>query len=55
MLDAEGSRSYKYIGDIDSFIGDIDKIVTYWFWLDRRRFVILITRPGVTIQPIMLF
>ncbi len=45
----------KYIGDIDSFIGDIDKIVTYWFWLDRRRFVILITRPGVTIQPIMLF
>lgn len=29
MLDAEGSRSYKYIGDIDSSIGDNDKIVTY--------------------------
>jgi hypothetical protein len=22
----------KYIGDIDSFIGNIDKIVTYWFF-----------------------
>jgi hypothetical protein len=33
----------KYIGDIDSFIGNIYKIVTYWFWLDRRRFIILVT------------
>jgi hypothetical protein len=24
----------KYIGGIDSFIGDIDKIVTYWIWHD---------------------
>ena len=28
VLDAEGSRSYKYIGDIDISIGDNDKIVT---------------------------
>jgi hypothetical protein len=26
----------KYIGNIDSFIGIIDKIVTYWFWLDQQ-------------------
>jgi hypothetical protein len=25
----------KYNGNIDSFIGDIDKIVTYWIWLDQ--------------------
>jgi hypothetical protein len=33
----------KYIGNIYSFIGNIYKIVTYWFWLDWRRFVILVT------------